>query len=125
MGHQVVFLVKVQRADKTTEFRLFLVMRLDVGQEKVRRGELLVALRTRGFLQLLAVFLAQVLVIQPFLLEDLVTRLTGKTFLDMKLLVLFQLTLRGESFITDRTKIIQRFCKMFIFFCVFERTFQI
>ena len=119
MGHQVVFLVKVQRADKTTEFRLFLVMRLDVGQEKVRRGELLVALRTRGFLQLLAVFLAQVLVIQPFLLEDLVTRLTGKTFLDMKLLVLFQLTLRGESFITDRTKIIQRFCKKFFFFCIF------
>ena len=119
MGHQVVFLVKVQGADKTPELRLFLVMRLDVGQEKVRGRELLVALRTRGFLQLLAMLLTEVLVIQPFLLEYLVTHLTGKTFLDMKLLVLFQLTLRGESFITDRTKIIQRFCKMFFFFCIF------
>ena len=119
MCHQVVLLVEVERADKTPELRLFLVMRLDVGQQEVGRRELLAALWTRGLLQLLAVLLTQVLVIGPFLLEDLVTDLAGKTLLHMKLLVLFQLTLRGESFITDRTKIIKRFCKMFFFFCIF------
>ena len=119
MGHQVVFLVKVQGADKTPELRLFLVMRLDVGQQEVGRRELLAALWTRGLLQLLAMLLTQVLVVGPFLLEDLVTDLAGETLLHMKLLVLFQLTLRGESFITDRTKIIKRFCKMFFFFCIF------
>ena len=119
MCHQIVFLVEVQGADKTSKFCLFLVMRLYVGQEQVRRRELLVALRARRFLQLLAVLLTQMLVVKPFLLENLVTYLTGKTFLDMKLLMLFQLTLGGESFVTDRTKIIQRFCKMFFFFCIF------
>ena len=119
MCHQVVLLVEVERADKTPELRLFLVMRLDMSQQEVGRGELLAALRTGGLLQLLAVLLTQVLVVGPFLLEDLVTDLAGKTLLHMKLLVLFQLTLRGESFITDRTKIIKRFCKMFFFFCIF------
>ena len=37
MCHQVVLLVEVERADKTPELRLFLVMRLDMSQQEVGR----------------------------------------------------------------------------------------
>ena len=92
---------------------------LYVSQEKVRRRELLVTLWAGGLLQLLPVLLAQVLVVQPLLLKYLVTNVTGETFLNMEPLMLFQLVLRSEGFVTNRTEIIHLFGNIFILFCIF------
>ena len=60
-----------------------------MSEEEVGRRELLVTLRAGRLLQLLTVLLTQVLVVQPFLLEYLVTDVTGEAFLHMESLMFF------------------------------------
>ena len=73
MDHQVVFLVEGEAADEAPQLGLLLVLGLDVGQQQRPLGELLPALGAGPAPGPLAVLLGHVQVIQPPLLEYLVT----------------------------------------------------
>ena len=103
MDDQVVFLVEGEAADKAPELSFLLVLRLDVGQEERPLGELLPALWTRPSPAPRPVHLGHVLVVQPPLLEDLVTLCAGAALTrgDVKLLMFLQSCCRGETFVAN------------------------
>ena len=104
MDHQVVFLVEGEAADEAPQLGLLLVLGLDVGQQQRPLGELLPALGAGPAPGPLAVLLGHVQVIQPPLLEDLVTQGAGEalTRLNVKFLMFLKRCCRCEGLVADR-----------------------